>query len=184
MKQTREVGVAGGFINQMMGNNSTVPVIGEGATVLMYSDRLAFEVIKVSKDSSKCTIQRYSKIREDFHVLSDQQGYTYDKLTKETRNLVWRNKKGGTWCEHSTQVRVIPKIQKYLNQNSSKYFLGDQIKEVYGQEIYNEIYRTHEEDGTYRLGMAIMEGITKEYNNYDPISIIFGIKDEYYDFSF
>ena len=27
-KQTRKIGVAGGFINQMMGNNSTTPKVG------------------------------------------------------------------------------------------------------------------------------------------------------------
>ena len=41
LKQKRKVGVAGGFINQMMGNNSTTPIVGEGATILHYSDRSA-----------------------------------------------------------------------------------------------------------------------------------------------
>ena len=42
-KQSRKVGVAGGFINQMMGNNSTTPKVGEGATILMYSDRESYD---------------------------------------------------------------------------------------------------------------------------------------------
>ena len=33
-RQYRKVGVAGGFVNQMMGNNATEPKVGEGATEL------------------------------------------------------------------------------------------------------------------------------------------------------
>ena len=184
MKQTRKIGVAGGFMNQLMGNNSTLPVVGEGATELMYSDRHAFEVIKVSDDSSECTIQRYKAKRADKDGMSDCQSYVYDELTEEKKILVWRKKKGGTWCEHVKEVRIIPKIRKYLDANSKEYFFGDQIKQVFGEEIYDKIYRTSDEDGTYHKGMAIVEGITKEYDNYHPISIIFGTKREYYDFSF
>ena len=32
--------------------------------------------------------------------------------------------------------------------------------------------------------MRLKEGITKEYTRYDKVSVIFGIKEEYYDFSF
>jgi len=47
LKQNRKIGVAGGFINQMMGNNSSIPVVGKGCTILHYSDRSAYEVIEV-----------------------------------------------------------------------------------------------------------------------------------------
>lgn len=33
-----------------MGNNQTIPVVGEGATSLHYSDRTCYEVIEVSED--------------------------------------------------------------------------------------------------------------------------------------
>ena len=33
-RQTRKIGVAGGFINQVMGNNTSIPKVGEGATIL------------------------------------------------------------------------------------------------------------------------------------------------------
>lgn len=38
--QKRKVGVLGGFINQMMGNNSTEPKVGEPCTILSYSDQI------------------------------------------------------------------------------------------------------------------------------------------------
>ena len=49
-KQSRKVGVAGGLINQIMGNNSTDPKVGEGATILKYY------FINYSKDLIKSTI--------------------------------------------------------------------------------------------------------------------------------
>jgi len=55
--QSRQIGVAGNFINQVMGNNCSVPVVGEGATILHYSDREAYEVIAVSDCGTKCTIR-------------------------------------------------------------------------------------------------------------------------------
>ena len=71
-----------------------------------------------------------------------------------------------------------------LEEKSDKYFVYDQIYDVFGKEIGDFIYRADEEDGTYGKGMRLKEGITKEYTRYDKVSVIFGIKEEYYDFSF
>ena len=49
-----KIGAAGGFFNQLMSHNSTVPVVGEGATILLYSDRHAYEVLAV--DEKKKTV--------------------------------------------------------------------------------------------------------------------------------
>tara|TARA_R110001592_G_scaffold337415_1_gene624007 strand:+ start:355 stop:912 length:558 start_codon:yes stop_codon:yes gene_type:complete len=181
-KQTRKVGVAGGFINQMMGNNQTYPIVGKGATELMYSDRHAWEVISVSDDHSRCTIQAYDPERIDNLGMSDSQSYKYEKLTEEKRNLVWRKKQGGTWCSHGKEIRIIPKIRKQLEQHN--YWSYDAMIEVYGKKIADHVFRKDDPDGTYYKGLRLVDGITKEYDNYHPISIIFGIKEKYYDFSF
>jgi hypothetical protein len=177
MKQTRKVGVAGGFFNQMMGNNETIPKVGEGATELMYSDRHAWEVIKTNEDGSECTIQRYKSKRIDNLGMSDSQSYEYTELSEEKRNLVWRKKKGGCWCEHSKEVRLIPSFKKHLEANSTKFWFGDMVEEVYGKEMKEALY-----DSEGR--MVVLENVSKQYDNYHPISIIFGVKREYYDFSF
>ena len=180
-KQTRKVGVAGGFINQMMGNNQTLPKVGEGMTELMYSDRRAYEVLEVNGDS--CLVDKYHPKRTDKNGLSEMQTYEYKELSGNPRKLTWRNKKGGCWCWEYNEIRVIPKVIKELEQKSEKYFVGDQIEEVYGQEVYNEIFRINapEDEGTYEKGLKLVEGITKEYTNYSPVSVIFGTKEEYYD---
>lgn len=50
---------AGGSIqNRLAEAQVNTPVVGEGATELMYSDRHAYFVTYVSKDGKECTIQR------------------------------------------------------------------------------------------------------------------------------
>jgi hypothetical protein len=39
LRQKTKVGVDGSLMNQLMGNNSTLPKVGEGATIMYYSDR-------------------------------------------------------------------------------------------------------------------------------------------------
>lgn len=58
-KQKRSVGSAGGFFNQLMGNNASLPEVGKGATILHYSDRSAYEVLEVSDDKKDVVIRRY-----------------------------------------------------------------------------------------------------------------------------
>ncbi len=185
-KQSRKVGVAGGFINQMQGNNSTKPVVGKGMTELMYSDRHAYEVLEVSEDGMSCVVDQYRKKRSDKNGMTESQEYIFDELYGNPKKLTWRNKKGGCWCWESKEIRVIPKIKKMLDEKTGEYFTGDAIKKVYGEKIYNEIYRVNapEDQGTYELGLKHVEGITKEYTNYHKVSVIFGTKQEYYDFSF
>jgi len=181
-KQTRKVGVAGGFFNQLMGNNKSVPVVGEGATYLMYSDRHAYEVISVDEENQSCVIERYDPERTDNLGMSDSQGYKYEKLTGSRLTLVWRKKQGGCWCVHSKEVRIIPKVLKEMEKVSNKWNPFDQIKEVYGQEVYDQVCEQKDPDS--RWAANIVEGITKEYDRYHPFSIIFGVKQEYYDYSF
>ncbi len=181
LKQTREIGVAGGFFNQLMGNNQTVPKVGEGATHLMYSDRHAYEVISVDEENLSCVIDQYKPKRIDKLGMSDSQIYEYKELYGNPKTLVWRKKKGGCWCEHNKVVSVIPKVIKDLNSKSNKFSYWEQIREVYGQDVYDQVCgRT--ENGDWKVN--VVEGITKEYDSYHPISIIFGTKEEYYDFSF
>ena len=103
--QKRKVGVAGGFINQMMGNNSTLPVVGEGATILMYSDRHAYEVIEVSDDSSKCVIRTMDCKFEGESYGDERYSYPINEKNN-TSTIEWSEKKqsgGRTYTTVSVQ---------------------------------------------------------------------------------
>lgn len=49
----KRIGSAGGFFNQLMSHNCSVPVVGQGATELLYSDRYAYEVLEVNEDKKQ-----------------------------------------------------------------------------------------------------------------------------------
>ncbi len=181
-KQTRKVGVAGGFINQMMGNNSSEPVVNEGATILMYSDRTAHEVIWVSDDGMQCVIRKMDA--KNIGTSYGDERYTYKSNTENhTTTLEWSNKKQ-CWGSVGYSVEIIKslanKYNKKFGYGSTKYLLAD-----YGIESYQHLYANpNDEDGNHYNQMMIIQGLTKKYKNFNKISIIFGIMEEYRDPSF
>ena len=176
-QQTRKVGVAGGFINQMMGNNRSEPVVGGGATKLFYSDREAYEVISVSEDGLKCTIR-------DVHADYCGDGYGDEKYTYRsdenghTINLEWSDKKG-CWGEVTYTVEIIKSLRnKYYKEYG--YLATDHILKDNGLSDYQELYEDPEADNYFNQPKVI-KGLTKEYKNFHKISIIFGTMEEYRD---
>lgn len=155
MRQKREVGVAGGFINQMMGNNSTLPVVGEGATQLGHSDRYPRQVVEVSKDFKRVKLEKYSAR----HNPGTQGGQGHQNwLLEPTGNFMTVVWKWGSWKIETKMVRFVKDFQGLLDE--------DQKKSVYGEEYYPQ---------------NVVEGITEKYTEYSKISILFGQMENYYD---
>jgi hypothetical protein len=173
-KQTRKVGVAGGFINQMMGNNQSVPVVGEGATILMYSDRHAYEVIEVSDGGSKCVIRAMDS--KNVGECYGDERYTYTSNPKgETSTIEWSEKKQ-CWGRAWTQVEIIKVLQNKLIKEYS-YDWSNNLPVPYKELIDGE------SNGIYTK-LKLVKGVTKEYKNFSKVSIIFGVMEEYRDPSF
>lgn len=177
-KQTRKIGVAGGFINQMMGNNSTTPIVGEGATILEYSDRDAYEVIEVSNDGMQCVIREMDTTFVGSGYGDEQ--YTYQSNPNNyTRTMEWSNKKQ-CWGEITHTIEIIKSLAKSYDK---KYGYGwlDILLEEKGV-TYDEM-RTYEYD-FHGKQLKLIDGLTKQYKNFNPISIIFGVMEQYRDPSF
>jgi len=175
-RQNRKVGVAGGFINQMMGNNATLPKVGEGATELMYSDRHAYEVTFVSKDGMSCKIRPMNC--ENIGQCYGDERYTYTSNPEgHETTLEWSNKKG-QWgkVSHSIEIQksIVNKLVKQYGYGWSDY-LPNGIK-------YDDLV-DGEKNGMYTK-LKLIPGITKQYKNFHKISIIFGVMEEYRDPSF
>ena len=179
-KQSRRVGVAGGFLNQMMGNNSTTPKVGEGATILMYSDRYAYEVIEVSDCGNTCVIRKMDTkfVGEGY---GDEQ-YTYQSNEdNRTKTLEWNEKKQ-CWGEVSYSVKFIKSLfNKYYKE--FKHRATDMILKDNGIKSYQHLYLDPEADN-YENQFKIIEGVTKCYKDFKKVSIIFGIMEQYRDPSF
>ena len=173
-KQSRKVGVAGGFINQMMGNNSSVPVVGEGATILMYSDRHAQEVIEVSNDGSKCVIRSM-----DCKFVGSGYGderYTYSSNKKNGTSTIEWNEKKQCWGRTWTQVEIIKSLQNKLIKDYG-FGWSDYLTVPYKELIDGE-------PNGVCTKLKLVKGVTKEYKNFSKVSIIFGVMEEYRDPSF
>ena len=163
----KRVGGAGGFFNQLMSHNESVPVVGEGATELMYSDRHAYEVLEVNEAKKTCVIQKYRPKRIDGLGMSDSQTYEYKELEGGKINLVYR---WGGWKRTGHEVRFTEEAMEEHGMNGTK--LHEEYKEKGGE--YNDALRMISE----------VPGLTKKHRTYSKMNIIFGVKREYYDYSF
>lgn len=158
----------GSFFNLMMGNNRTLPVVGKGATVLLWTDRHAYEVIWVSDNQMECKIQRYDPERTDSHGMSDCQGYKYEKLTDEVLHIQYRNR---AWRQKDSRIVWTKEVMDKADE--AGFF---RVANVLTKEQYEQAF-----DGDR---MHLVPGITRVKTTWPKINILFGEKREYYDYSF
>jgi len=171
-RQTRKVGVAGGFINQMYGNNATTPEVGNGATILGYSDRHPYEVLEVSEDGNKAVIRALdAKLIGEY--FTDSQKYNFKSNPNNTKiNIEWNDKKQ-CWGIVGYEVRVIKSLQNKLY----KEYYFDWYKHLPNNVKFEDLYIDFDNSDD----MKIIKGITKEYKVFSKISIIFGTAEKYDD---
>ena len=157
----------GSLINYVMGNNDTLPVVGEGCTILSWTDRHAYEVISVANNGKRVIIQQYLPERIDKYGMSDCQEYKYEKLDGHDKVIVWRY---NSWY---TEYNMIEFINEYYEN-----YINNKLKEFYKSDDYKELYPNNQQFP------ILIAGKTKEVTKHSKINIIWGVKDEYYDYSF
>tara|TARA_R110000796_G_scaffold168804_1_gene285710 strand:- start:31 stop:648 length:618 start_codon:yes stop_codon:yes gene_type:complete len=176
--QKRKVGVAGGFFNQMMGNNASIPVVGEGATILHYSDRSAYEVIEVSNDGMTCVI-REMETKNIGSGYGDERYEYKSNIENSTKNLEWNEKKG-QWQSYGFSVQIIKSLWKKLSTEFGQWNVWENLPNgLISSDLYNKEF----EDDYYNT-MKLIKGVTKSYKNTSKVSIIFGTMEQYRDPSF
>lgn len=165
---------SGGLMNDLMGNNDTIPVVGKGVTQLHYSDRTPYEVIEVSKDLKTVKLE----------VLDAVGDTSKDKLEMGHQNwilnstgkfftVIW---KWGKWRTVSNRVRFTEAFIKEAMK--AGYTSPAAYSYKVDKERHNKIYQDEV------FPQAVIEGITEEYKEYNPINLLFGRKEYYYDWSF
>ncbi len=174
--QKAKVGVAGSFINQMMSNNNSIPEVGKGATLLMYSDRYVYEVVEVSKDLKTVKLESL-EARIDPEYLKSLNGRGcmghQNWLLEPTGNfstVVWRH---NAWRSKS---KVIVFTKEFVEQAEKK--------EIYS---YAQLLTPEQREQVYGGNprpQNVVPGITKEKFEYHKKNLLFGVKDYYYDWSF
>lgn len=93
--QQRITEMQGSLMNRIAENSTpAVPVVGMGATQIMYSDRHAFTVIAVAANGKSCTVQADTATRTDGNGMSDSQAYTFAPNPEGATYDLRLNKKG------------------------------------------------------------------------------------------
>lgn len=171
--QRKKIGVAGSFSNQMMGNNATIPEIGKGATELMYSDRECYEVVEVSENKKTARLQCLKAVWDK----SKPGGIGHQNwILEPTEKYITVVYRYGSWY---TKVKSIDFTKQFRDECESKgiEYIGTYLRKN-NPELAYLIY------GDQEIPQNVVEGITMGVNVYSKISIIFGIKDYHYDWSF
>jgi phage gp45-like len=113
------MGQYGSLQNLMMsGNTATTPEVGMGATILLYTDRHAATVVKVSASGKEVTVQRDKATRRDGNGMSDAQSYDFtpDPTAAEE---VYTLRKNGAWVRKGQSLSSGTKLR--LGSRSEYY---------------------------------------------------------------
>ncbi len=166
MKQTLKLKNSGSVFNFLMSNNSTIPVVGEWATICLYSDRHVAKVVEVSKDCKKIVIEDYTTIGVGENLQMGHQSWEHSP-SGYTRNLVYRQ---GAWREVIQDI-VFDDVWYKKYQESGQRF--DKFIEPIESQLWDE-------NGCLRL----LDGVSKIKTQYKKINIIFGVCNYHYDWEF
>lgn len=173
--QRRKINQAGSLINNMMGNNATLPKVGEGATRLWYTDRDCYDVVAVSECGRYVKMEyldaKYDKSKGEAQM--GHQNWVFEK-TGQFIDLEWYR---GAWRIVNEQVVFTKEFMQEAQTKGETDFYGLYLSKAYpelSQEIYNgEPYP-----------QKVVEGITRKKKVYSKINIVFGVRNYYYDWSF
>lgn len=162
MKQTAKL--TGSFVNYLMGNNSSIPVVGEWATICHYSDREVAKVTEVSKDGKRVVIQKYDTRGVGENLCMGHQSWEHYP-SENFQTLVYRH---GAWRIESKAIHFEDKwYDEYLKSDKSwnQYIDGLDLWDVEGN-------------------LKLIQGISRIKTTYHKISILFGVCDYHYDWTF
>ena len=153
----------GSVMNWLKSHNNTVPVVGTGATHLMWTDRHAYSVMWFSGDGGQVTLRRDRAERCDNLGMSDSQKYAYHDEKGSIVNLVRRT---DGWRQVIEEIVLTKDFSKKLSEMDA---------DTKATEI-----RTVFKDAD----LILVKGKTRIKNRFEKFNVIFGKRDEYYDYSF
>jgi len=158
-----------------MGNNSTLPKVGEGATRMWYSDRTCYDVVEVSECGRYVKLEhldaKYDKSKGEPQM--GHQNWVFEK-TGSFIDVEWFR---GAWRIKSYEIVFTDEFKAEANRNGADDFYGIYLSKT-NPELSKEIYNGEP------YPQKVVEGITRMKKVYSKISIVFGCRNYYYDWSF
>lgn len=163
---TMKLGIeTGSVVNHMMANNSTSPVVGEGATILMWTDRHAYTVRSISKNGKTVVMEECDAKRTDSNGMSECQEYDF---SEHTGNMVTVNLLRGNWRRVAANYEFTDayfKAAKGLTWATGRKELDASCTDEDGHLIAHPEY-------------------TELKKKYTKVSILWGERQQYHGFSF
>jgi hypothetical protein len=97
--------LCGNLINRVMERSSGAPKVGDGATLLHYSDRTAATVTRVSASGKTAWVREDKAIRTDTNGMSEEQSYRFEPDPSAPEQRVVRLKNGSWKVANGPRVR-------------------------------------------------------------------------------
>ena len=170
MKQTMKLPKSGSFFNYLMANNESIPVEGEYATFLHYTDRTVALIREVSDDGKKVVLERCTTVADGENLPMGHQCWKHTP-NGQTFTLVWyRN----GWRIASERVAFEPEFAEKIPAMSISLWLRKNDPDLFEQVYAGNVLPTN-----------VIPGVTKRKKVYDaPIRVLFGACEYYYDWEF
>jgi len=97
--------VSGSAVNNIYGNASSPnPELGMGATILMWTDRIAATVVHVSRSGREIDVREDHAVRTDDNGMSESQDYEYSR-NPNGRVHTYTLRKNGRWVRQGESMK-------------------------------------------------------------------------------
>jgi hypothetical protein len=98
-------------------SNGNEAKVGDGATVVMWTDRKAATIIEVSKTGHEVTVQFDTAIRTDGRGMTDAQSYRFERNENGATRVATR-RKDGSYRIKGGQERVLMGVRDHYHDYS------------------------------------------------------------------
>ena len=93
------------LINNILGNETpAMPKVGDGATILGWTDRKACTVVEISANGKRVVVQRDIATRTDSNGMSDAQSYEYAADINGAR-YAFTLRRNGRWIAEGSPAK-------------------------------------------------------------------------------
>ena len=155
------------LVNAMYSVNTGSPVVGQGATLLHWTDRSCFQVVSVAEDGQSAVIEQLNAVADKTKQLGE--GHQ-NWLLEPTGNLKTIKCRKGVWGVETTEIVFTEEFKK----NAKHFALFLDLTPEQRESVY--------EGATFPKN--VVEGITRIKKGFSKMNLVFGVLDYHYDWTF
>lgn len=170
LKQSQKLSQAGSFFNWLMSNNESVPVSGQFATILHYSDRTVVRVDSVSDCGKKVRLEVLETIAD---LSKECQTGHQNWIHNSTGRFYTIEYRRGSWYQVGNEIHFTKEFIESIPSTSIACYLRKNNPELFEQIYQGDVWPK-----------TVIEGITKSKKTFSKTRILFGSCDYHFDWSF